>query len=388
MALNYSILRSSPVVVLVGAACCTAFCQKLCNDPGLRVSQVFLNVGVKLYRKKAHFLVVKQRYREAVQQVVFLSQHGSHFVYGSNVSSAIYADFVWNVAASLSGQSINRPHHFSSLTYKSVESTSGLTKAQEARRAGGWKSLKKGLETRRAAGYPSLVKGLETRRTGGWQSLKKGNEIRRAAGWKSLVKGRETQRAAGFPNLAKGRETRRAAGFPELKKIRENQRAAGFPNLAKGRETQKAQGWTGNAKGRETYLQNALQTRNAKFNALINSWDINEFLSKPRLSYSGAGKRAAWDKLSKYRNDPAAFDELTAKPRHILLTRYAVWYDADKCPKGVRYEGDGGPEFDVEDYRSRPNPAISLLTQDKLLVTPADVQAFIENLHAVRHYLN
>ena len=31
-----------------------------------------------------------------------------------------------------------------------------------------------------------------------------------------------------------------------------------------------------------------------------------------------------------------------------FLRRQTYWYDRDKCPNGLRYDGDGGPELDSE----------------------------------------
>lgn len=35
-----------------------------------------------------------------------------------------------------------------------------------------------------------------------------------------------------------------------------------------------------------------------------------------------------------------------------FLLKQAYWYDKDKCPNGLRYDGDGGPKVDIEAWKA------------------------------------
>lgn len=109
------------------------------------------------------------------------------------------------------------------------------------------------------------------------------------------AKGRASQEAAGDLHRRNSLAIRRAGGFEELERDRATQRAAGWPTLKRGRDTHKASGWFRLTKGRATKSAMAQDIRDAKFEA---------------------------------------------------------WYGRDKCPNGLRYNGDGGPELDSEAWEA------------------------------------
>ncbi len=45
----------------------------------------------------------------------------------------------------------------------------------------------------------------------------------------------------------------------------------------------------------------------------------------------------------------------------LSTTDIVCRYDAETRPQGVRFDGDGGPDFDIDEYQNQPNYAISFI---------------------------
>jgi len=151
------------------------------------------------------------------------------------------------------------------------------------------------------------------------------------------AKGRASQEAAGDLHRRNSLAIRRAGGFKELERGRATQRAAGWPTLKRGRDTHKASGWFGLTKGRATKSAMARDIRDAKFEALRKSDQYCKILET--------------DKIRK-----AQFQEHSTSYKGAstgeFLRKQAYWYGRDKCPNGLRYNGDGGPELDSEAWEA------------------------------------
>lgn len=106
---NYRILRSSPIVVLVGKAALAVFEEKLRRDLSFELKRATLQL--KVFEEDPFFYIVYKN-RE-VQQLVFYSNHGSWFLYGAQLKEGIYSDFIWNLAAHLACIEVILPDSFS-----------------------------------------------------------------------------------------------------------------------------------------------------------------------------------------------------------------------------------------------------------------------------------
>jgi hypothetical protein len=71
-----------------------------------------------------------------------------------------------------------------------------------------------------------------------------------------------------------------------------------------------------------------LQKRNGKLDALLSSKDL---LTKPASRYTSKRHMAAYPRFVEYKQDPAKFEALSAQTK------------ADKCPNGLRFDGDKAP---------------------------------------------
>ncbi len=361
--LSYKLIRTSPVVILVGKASTDAFYNRLSEDKSVSIAQVNFKFDFKLFGIPVRFLIIREKatVSHAIQQLIFIVPHGASFSYGASYQAGIYTDLIWNAAAAISSIEIKANDHFvkwsgSSNSERSMKTNrergfQNLKKALEKQREAGFPSLKKGHETmkkqgyknlenararNKALGFPGVEKSLEVMREQGFPNLKKGNEIRKANGYESLQRGRITNKERGYQGLIKGRETMRLQGFPGTRKANEIMRQQGFPNLEKGRATNRANGYKSLQKGHETMSATAYAKRSAQLSALLNSREVREFLSKPaeEAQIIPIGEPAprrtkkfhedAHTLLTSYREDPLLVENLSQVNGQAFYDRYCV----------------------------------------------------------------
>ncbi|KAB5563342.1 hypothetical protein GE09DRAFT_1275419 [Coniochaeta sp. 2T2.1] len=111
---NYSLLRRSPIVMLVGTPVAQAFRRRVSGDSSLSVEKVTLKLGgIRSLGDKPHFLVVRSRATNAVEQLVFAATHGSRFYHLSvQTHEGVTSDLMWNTAATIAGVRVSSPSHF------------------------------------------------------------------------------------------------------------------------------------------------------------------------------------------------------------------------------------------------------------------------------------
>lgn len=360
---SYSIMKYSPVVVLVGKSCFETFERLLRQDNSIRLVKVLLGVSTRIFGQDACFYVAKDPVSDEIRQLIFLSPHGSRFVFGSTPKEAAYTDLIWNAAAATASIDIVSPDLFGWFTAKTNKDASKIT---DARRAGGWQELARGVETRRAKGF------LE---------LKRGHVTMKAQGYPGLARAREAQRVAGYPELAKARASLAARGNPHMK-------AAHDANRAKGAEHTKPAMEASKVKCKALRLD--------RTQVLLNSFDVKYLLhhtpsyyddnDNAKNTYSLFAELRGWPNLWETFNPrrKAGYKQQLKKAHEYFTTlrnsldgllqtrtedgkkiphtayqrKYALWYDKDKHPYGLRWEGDGGLADD--NTNGDPNIAISI----------------------------
>lgn len=196
---NYATMKSSPLVVLIGKACFEAFDKELRQDSSMRLVKVKLGLSTRIFGQDAFFYVAKDRESGEIRQLIFVSNHGSRFMYGSLRKEAIYTDLVWNAAAATASIDIVSSNHFLWFSKKANKhhedgTIPGLDNAREAQRQNGYTSLTRGRETQRSKGYPALARGRETEQARGRPGLAKAHQQRvddqraiRAAKYQTLL---------------------------------------------------------------------------------------------------------------------------------------------------------------------------------------------------------
>ncbi|PTB66336.1 hypothetical protein BBK36DRAFT_1141192 [Trichoderma citrinoviride] len=310
---NYTLMRASPIVLLVGSSCLETFDKCLQNDKSISLTKVRLFVpGV--FQIQPFFYVAYRKNTQDVQQLIFFVQHSSHFIYAIANIQVKRSDL-------FTTRAIQRPHRVSP-----EQRRKNLELARKAQADAGWPSLVKGRQTEKERGYPSLRQGTETQRQNGFPSLVRGRQTNKDRGYPELVKGLQTQRENGFPSLVKGRQVNKERGYPGFAKSREafkkdgwsNLKAArkasaeqnypglvkarqvlkekGYPNVAKGHQTMAKSGYQGLAKGRQTmakggyqnlvkarqvHMEKTAASRLARLRALWESFEVQTLISKP-----------------------------------------------------------------------------------------------------------
>jgi len=147
------------------------------------------------------------------------------------------------------------------------------------------------------------------------------------------ARGRASQEAAGELHRRNSLAIRGAGGFKELERGRATQRAAGWLTLKRGRDTHKASRWLGITKGRATKSAMAQDIRDAKFEALRRSDQCRKILETDEI------------RKAQFQEHSTSYKGASTRE---FRRKQAYWYDRDKCPNGLRYDGDGGPELDSE----------------------------------------
>ena len=139
----------------------------------------------------------------------------------------------------------------------------------------------------------------------------------------------------------------------------------------------------------------AYAKRSAPLSALLNTQEVRNFLRKPVSETRPVSIAKPAPKQMKnfledahalfttYRENPQLLENLSQGNRQTFYDRYCVWYNAETCPHGLRFEGDGGPDFDQEEYQSQPNYAISFIHWGVSVQKKAKREQFIKLLNLV-----
>ncbi|KAL6828117.1 hypothetical protein V8C40DRAFT_286235 [Trichoderma camerunense] len=291
---SYSIIKSSPVVVLVGKSCFKTFKRLLRQDNSIQLVKVLLRVSTRIFSQDACFYVAKDQ-------------------------EAAYTDLIWNAAAATASIDIVSPDLFGWFTAKTNKDASKMT---DARRAGGWQQLVRGGRASLAArGNPHMKAAHDANRAKGAEHTKPAMEASKVK-CKALRLDRTQVLLNSFdvkyllhhtPSYYDDNDNAKNtyALFAELR---------GWPNL-----------WeTFNPRRKAGYKQ---QLKKA-----------HEYFTTLRNSLDG---------LLQTRTEDGKKIPLTAFQR-----KYALWYDKDKHPYGLRWEGDGGLADD--NTNADPNIAISI----------------------------
>lgn len=320
--LSYAIMKFSPVVVLIGKACFEAFDKELQKDSSIRLVKILLGVSIKVFLQDAFFYVVKDRKSGQIRQLVFNSFHGSKFLYDCRIQDGVYTDLIWNAAAAIARINILSPDHFSWL---SAKQSGNLTKERETLFIPQQRPINKRKypdlppdEAMRQGGITAAASaratGFKQQRDAQRNAVKAMNKIKdsiRLARSRVLLNSFDARyllrhEVSYYNNEANAKDTYNF--FAELR---------GWPNL-----------WeTFNGMKKGAYRKH-LKVAHAYFTALRGSLDDN--------------------------NQEAVSQDLRGG-----LKLYALWYDKDKHPYGLRCEGDGGPRRNG-DNNADPNIAISI----------------------------
>ncbi|UKZ76925.1 hypothetical protein TrVFT333_004640 [Trichoderma virens FT-333] len=280
------------------------------------------------------------------------------FVLGSSPKEAIYADLVWNAAAAIARIDIASPDHFS---WASAKMNTNFAKGIEGSRNSsekGFLELKRNLEARRKAGFPEL---------------KKGRAIMAALGYPNLAKGRQILKDLGHPNLAKAREVMRARGPRQPKEATKAlQDKCEAQRLARSRALLRSFDVRYLLRHELSYFNDDDNAKNTyDFFAALRGWPNvwATFGPRRRAGYRQQIRKAhgyftalreSLEGLRQTRTEDGKRISHTAEQR-----KFAIWYDKDNHPYGLRWEGDGGPSGGDMD----PNIAISIFwhTETRLL---------------------
>jgi len=269
-----------------------------------------------------------------IRRITFVSYHPEGLWRCQRIKILETIDYVWNLAADLSGRRIKNPKYFERNAADWIASETDCHDTSFNPSAFGEKTgldiisiilkilFNEKLWNRRFAKDqlpPMVIAGIEkefhnvdeiyapdakvspTRALHGVYSARgraRGWATQEAAGHPSLVRGRATLAAAGHPGLVRGRATLAAAGHPSLVRGRATQAAAGHPHLVRGRATQAANGSPGIAKAQSVSAELAMpagfrmENRHRKLTA--------QKIDDPK-HYAGLKKRRQyrrWEQLS------------------------------------------------------------------------------------------
>ncbi|KAL6820008.1 hypothetical protein V8C40DRAFT_276504 [Trichoderma camerunense] len=300
---NYAIMKSSPVVVLVGSSCFTAFDAKLRADDSIRLTKVRLGISTKVFKQDPFFYVVKDRQDGQIRQLVFYSHHGSRFLYQVPVQEGIYTDLIWNAAAAITNVDVLSPGHFSWATT--------LTSKER---------VQKGPRKRK-------------RQTANDEEL-------REVLLRNLAIGRESQKARGSYNTDTAMKAAKVA--------RDSLRLAKTRAILSSVDVRYLLRHEISYYGDYTNLKNAYQLF-AKLRGWPDMWETLSHYRKRGFRTWVQGAHTYFTKLRAIEEDPSTTE--STREWTTGLEKYALWYHKDKHPYGLRWEGDGGPKAFAQDIR-------------------------------------
>ncbi|KAL7963672.1 hypothetical protein V8C34DRAFT_319377 [Trichoderma compactum] len=328
---SYSILKSAPIVLLVGKHSLRGFEKRLRDDASIRLKKVWLRLGgMTMFKERPFFYVVYQE--GEIRQLVFSPHHTSHFLFGGTARASIYSDLIWNTAASLACVEVLSLDSFSRFVQARGEAPKTQTwqKAVESNRSRNWANLGPAHAANEERGFPGLQ--AHTR----------------------ALANREPHAMA---VQARRMETRsRNQGIKRLNKLHALLNSKEVVDLL----DKPATFYVGNALGE-------LYDRIAEHHGWPQRW--RDFSSNAKGGYHYS-LQEWYKKLQAWKQSDTAFTALTMNKQCVYLQSLAIWYDPVKAPNGLRYVGDKGPEIlEAQDAPSTLSPAITLFWHASCMYT-------------------
>ncbi|QGI99882.1 hypothetical protein CEK26_012951 [Fusarium fujikuroi] len=305
-----------------------------------------------------------------VKQVVIRCFHAEYAFYTPKLVHGAMMDFMWNLACEIAGVSVHNSTYFS---FK-VNSNSGriFDSAKSEMKINATSMLhqlwKRELESDRQitmeeveiyfaskiAAVPGLRQSIEDCAQQGESLLSPMWKLSRDRGAETLRDRNQKRNQLLPPPKA-----------PARKRLKNENNDGGQSKKASHSWQMSTAGQAalaGQAKGRET-IANRME---AKYQALLNLHQIRQ-LEIARVSGTLTGSQSqAMTRLNaiKRYHDSDDRNNLTNS-----LARYTIFYHPIKYPRGVRFEGDGGPPQEVDPYANQDHPACVILLGSRLLRT-------------------
>ncbi|RYP07020.1 hypothetical protein DL764_002779 [Monosporascus ibericus] len=306
-------------------------------EVGLDYERVWVPINlntVALYAEEPQILIVRHKDTGAIRQMVFSSFHSQTFYYAAPIPNLVaYHDLLWNAVLEFAG-----------LYIKSENSFTTLVRAVEK------KNHYRGYGMIKTAVY---------------------------------LRGKELQEKMVFPERVVReifKKVFETEDVPPLGRSRSHVKRILDVWTNKGRMTQAASGWR-NFPSMRTYYNTM-----AKIDALWNTKQVRQLLVKAdrkRISFCEWCKEetvrnpnfqstSLRDKLDIYESVRAPLSFFESRVLNLkrdynknsdcdkrFLGRHVVYY-SEENPRGLRWEGDGGPENDDFDHDTEEHPAVFL----------------------------
>jgi hypothetical protein len=342
----------APFILVLGEPAFDEF-QEVLQSRGWTLKHMELKLNVYMFRNLPRIYLASDS-DKIVRQVILRCYHGEYSFHHVDIQRGALTDFMWNLTCELADVEVQKPLYF---MYKAstqpAKSGSRLCAAMEAKE----RSTRKAItvdETCEA--FPILAAQLPDFKAHAEAAVAKGHSALSPVQdyYRCLERGAK---------MAAGRKRKIAAPIePPRPKALKNANNDG------GQATKSSAAWQASAEGhaatagQQRGQATAAQKLDNKYQAFLQCYQVRQLEAQRGQDISLHEPLRRLDRIKEWYNSGTTEDRRRASNG---LCNHVVFY-SKKHPRGLRYQGDGGPPQSSDPYAHQPHPAVHIMRAQPL----------------------